>query len=41
MEYPNGDIFLQDKLPKAKDFAEASTEIGIGPRLADGGDLNE
>ena len=38
MEYPNGEIFLQDKWPKAKDFTTVSEEIGIGPRQLDGGD---
>lgn len=37
MEYPNGEIFLQDKWPKFDDFASISIEIGIGPRQADGG----
>ena len=38
MEYPNGDIFLQDKWPKFDDFTAISTEIGIGPKQADGGE---
>ena len=38
MEYPNGDIFLQDKWPKFDDFTAISTEIGIGPQQADGGE---
>ena len=37
MEYPNGDIYLQDKYPKMSDFGAVSAEIGIGPRQADGG----
>ena len=37
MEYPNGDIYLQDKYPKMSDFGVVSAEIGIGPRQADGG----
>jgi len=41
MEYPNGEIFLQDKWPKFDDFMEVSTEIGIGPRQADEGDYDE
>ena len=41
MEYPNGEIFLQDKWPKFEDFASISSEIGIGPREADGGDNGE
>lgn len=34
MEYPNGDIFLQDKWPKHPDFDAISAEIGLGPRQA-------
>jgi chromatin segregation and condensation protein Rec8/ScpA/Scc1 (kleisin family) len=41
MEYPNGDIFIQDKWPKISDFESVSKEIGIGPRLADGDEENE
>jgi chromatin segregation and condensation protein Rec8/ScpA/Scc1 (kleisin family) len=41
MEYPSGDIFLQDKWPKFDDFSAISAEIGIGPRQADGGDDSE
>ncbi|MDP6900268.1 MAG: hypothetical protein QGF94_05485 [Candidatus Thalassarchaeaceae archaeon] len=41
MEYPNGDIFLQDKWPKLPDFLAVSKEIGIGPRQASGGDFDE
>ena len=41
MEYPNGEIFLQDKWPKAENFATVSAEIGIGPRQADGGEVIE
>ncbi|MDP6905809.1 MAG: hypothetical protein QF440_00130 [Candidatus Thalassarchaeaceae archaeon] len=41
MEYPNGDIFLQDKWPKLPDFEAVSEEIGIGPRIAERGDEDE
>jgi chromatin segregation and condensation protein Rec8/ScpA/Scc1 (kleisin family) len=35
MEYPNGDIFMQDKWPKLNSFDAVSSEIGVGPRFVD------
>jgi len=41
MEYPNGDIFLQDKWPNCSSFDDVSSEIGVGPRLADAVEVSE
>ena len=41
MEYPNGEIFLQDKWPKLADFTTISDELGIRPNHSQGGEDSE
>jgi len=41
MEYPHGEIFLQDKWPKIEDFTTISSELGIRSGQAFGGEDGE
>ena len=41
MEYPHGEIFLQDKWPKLDDFLTIKSELGIGSNQDIGGEDGE
>ena len=41
MEYPHGEIFLQDKWPKLEDFTTISSELGIRSNHTVGGEAGE